>query len=337
MTNNSLVSIVVPIYNAQKYLQKCINSIVEQTYQNIQIILVDDGSTDDCPALCDEWAKKDSRITVIHKSNQGAGLARNTGIDNAKGEYICFFDSDDYIHPTLVEKCVAKCQSENSDVVLFGKNNVFENSANIKAQTSYANDCYTGIAVQKELLAGLFSYATQHGIGVWSKFFKMSIIKENQIRFRSEREFLSEDAYFVLEYFSKSQKAVVIKENLYYYLVRQGSLSRNIDPQRQQKNNRFLTACINYIDNSDMPQEVKAHLTARYHIYTITAMKQITKSNLAPKQKRQALLDIYNDKILKSTLTPDVLRVENKNQRLFFTCLKYKLHFICNFLLTLRG
>lgn len=341
MTNNSLVSIVVPIYNAQNYLEKCISSIAEQTYRNLEIILVDDGSTDNSPAICDEWAENDSRIKVIHKQNQGAGLARNAGIDNASGEYICFFDSDDYIHPALVEKCVAKANETGADVVLFGKNNVCEASGEIKPQTRYANALYTGDAVQKELLSGLFSYATQHGIGVWSKFFKLSIIKNNSIKFKSEREFLSEDAFFVLEYFSKAQKCAVIKENLYNYLERSGSLSRNIDQNRQEKNNRFLTACVEYIDKEDLPSQVKAHLKAhlmaRYHIYTITALKQINKSTLAPKQKRKAMQNIYKDKTLNSTLTSDVLTVENKNQRMFFACIKHRLYFICNLLLKLRG
>jgi len=101
---SGLVTVVVPIFKVEKYLNRCIESIVKQTYEKIEIILVDDGSPDNCPEMCDEWAKKDSRIKVIHKQNAGLGMARNTGIDNANGEYICFFDSDDYIHPNTIEK-----------------------------------------------------------------------------------------------------------------------------------------------------------------------------------------------------------------------------------------
>ena len=98
------VSIVVPVYNVEKYLDRCIESIVNQTYKNLEIILVDDGSTDSCPQMCDEWGLKDSRIKVVHKENAGLGMARNTGIDNALGEYIFFFGSDDYVDVTTVEK-----------------------------------------------------------------------------------------------------------------------------------------------------------------------------------------------------------------------------------------
>lgn len=102
--SNGLVTIVLPIYNVEKYLNRCINSIVNQTYKNLEIILVDDGSPDKCPEMCDEWEKKDTRIKVIHKQNEGLGMARNTGIENATGDYICFFDSDDYLELTAIEK-----------------------------------------------------------------------------------------------------------------------------------------------------------------------------------------------------------------------------------------
>ena len=92
---NKKVTVVLPIYNVEKYLDRSVKSIVEQTYTNLEIILVDDGSPDMCPQMCDEWARKDKRIKVIHKKNAGLGMARNTGIDNASGDYICFFDSDD--------------------------------------------------------------------------------------------------------------------------------------------------------------------------------------------------------------------------------------------------
>ena len=93
---DKLVSIVLPIYNVEKYLDRCIKSIVEQTYQNLEIILVDDGSPDNCPQICEKWRNLDSRVKVIYKDNAGLGMARNTGIENATREYICFFDSDHY-------------------------------------------------------------------------------------------------------------------------------------------------------------------------------------------------------------------------------------------------
>ena len=115
-----LVSIVLPIYNVEKYLDRCIESVVRQTYKKIEIILVDDGSPDSCPQKCDDWAKRDGRIKVVHKKNAGLGYARNTGIENATGEYICFFDSDDYIALDTIEKAYNLATKEESDMVIFG-------------------------------------------------------------------------------------------------------------------------------------------------------------------------------------------------------------------------
>ena len=106
-----LVSVVVPVYKVEKYINKCIDSIINQTYKNLEIILVDDGSPDRCPQICDEYAKKDNRIKVIHKKNSGLGAARNTGIDAAKGEYIGFVDSDDWIMPNMYEEMVNCCEN----------------------------------------------------------------------------------------------------------------------------------------------------------------------------------------------------------------------------------
>ncbi len=103
MNNTPLISVIVPVYNVEKYLDQCIESIVNQTYKNLEIILVDDGSPDNCPAICDEWAKKDSRIKVIHKRNGGGGEARNFGLDISQGEFIGMVDSDDYISPFMYE------------------------------------------------------------------------------------------------------------------------------------------------------------------------------------------------------------------------------------------
>ena len=105
-----LVSVVLPIYNVEKYLDQCVASVVSQTYSNLEIILIDDGATDSCPRKCDEWAMRDSRIRVIHKQNQGLGMARNSGLEASTGDYICFFDSDDFVDEDTI--CLPCCRGE---------------------------------------------------------------------------------------------------------------------------------------------------------------------------------------------------------------------------------
>ena len=114
------VSIVLPIYNVEKYLNRCIKSILNQTYSDLEVILVDDGSPDGCPRLCDEWSKKDKRIKVVHKKNAGLGMARNTGIDTATGDFICFFDSDDFIDPHTIQEAIEVVAKTRAEIVSFG-------------------------------------------------------------------------------------------------------------------------------------------------------------------------------------------------------------------------
>ena len=111
------VSVIVPIYKVEKYLDRCVNSIINQTYKNLEIILIDDGSPDNCPKMCEDWAKKDNRIIVIHKQNGGLSDARNFGLDVAIGEYVTFVDSDDLISPTFIEKLVNLSKEHNAEIV----------------------------------------------------------------------------------------------------------------------------------------------------------------------------------------------------------------------------
>ena len=114
-----LISVIVPVYKTENYLDQCVQSIVDQTYRNLEIILVDDGSPDRCPQMCDEWAAKDDRIRVIHQCNQGLSSARNAGITSASGEYLFVDDSDDWIEASLVNLCLKRIARDASDIVLF--------------------------------------------------------------------------------------------------------------------------------------------------------------------------------------------------------------------------
>ena len=111
-----LISVIVPVYKVEAYLDRCVQSIVDQTYTNLEIILVDDGSPDRCPQMCDEWAKRDARIRVIHKPNGGGAQARNVGLERASGEYIAFVDSDDYLLPGMYEALLCALMQTNCDI-----------------------------------------------------------------------------------------------------------------------------------------------------------------------------------------------------------------------------
>lgn len=332
---NQLVSVVIPIYKVEKYLNRCVGSVVDQTYKNLEIILVDDGSPDRCPEMCDEWVKSDSRIKVVHKENAGLGMARNTGLDNATGEYICFFDSDDYVDPTTIEKCVATMLRDDSDVAVFGCVNDY-GERRIPQKLDVKKFVFEGKSVQEELIPSLLTYGMGFGISCCMKFFKTAAINDNFIRFHSEREIISEDTIFILELLSKVKAVSIVAENLYYYCKNEGSLTTCYRSDRQAKNDDFVKKALVIAADLKLPKNVQDHIMARYHMYSVSAMKQILCSELPKWEKDRQLMDIFRSPILRKTLGFDVLGIHKKSLRLFFTLLRFRCYRMCKDLLCLK-
>ena len=335
--DNPKVSVVIPIYNVEKYLDRCISSVVNQTYENIEIILVDDGSPDNCPTICNDWAKKDNRIKVIHKQNEGLGMARNTGIDHATGDYIFFFDSDDYVDEGIVEKCVEAAQNTCSQAVIFSRFDLYENGILKEKHITSDMFFFEGDSIKNKLLPSMFTYDLGFGISACCKMFDLNLIKENKIKFKSEKEIISEDAIFILEIFTHISRAVIVPECLYFYYKRNNSLSRSFKADRQEKNNIFLEKSLAYIRELDLPETVQLHLTARYHSYTLSAIKQIFSSDMRCEERKTELLKVFKDKTLHSTIKKEVLSLEAKSVRLFFYLVRIKAYNLCYLLLYVRS
>ena len=336
MTDNPLVSVVVPVYNVEKYLDRCVQSVVNQTYENLEIILVDDGSTDKSAPMCDSWAKADSRVKVVHKKNSGLGMARNTGLESACGKYIFFFDSDDYVNVETVEKCVATAEKNNSEVVIYGLCDVYDDGKTSEKEIVTYKTVYVGDEVKNEVLPGMFTYSMGFGISSCGKMYSLSKIKELNLKFKSEKEIISEDAYFILELFSHINNVSIIKESLYYYYKRSNSLTHSYKADRQKKNDVFLIKCIELAHQNNLSQQVIDHITARYHMYSITAMKQIVASDLSAKEKELELNRVLKSKVLHDSLTDGALRLHNKRLSLFYVLLKHKCYIVCKLFLMLK-
>lgn len=328
-----LVTVVVPIYNVERYLNRCVKSIVGQTYENLEIILVDDGSPDGCPIMCDEWAKTDGRIKVVHKINQGLGEARNTGLQAANGKYIFFFDSDDYVAADLVERCVTVAEAYGADTVVYGRNNIYSDGTVSGGKITVEKEVYEGQEIKSVLLPGLFSYSMGYGVSAWSKMYSMSIFKENTLRFPSERAVISEDSIFSLDYFAKASKVAVIPDRLYYYVRNDNSLTRTFKSDRQEKNNHFLKIAIDKVNESGLPQSIISHLESRYHGMVLGTIMQIVGSDADKKQKRKLIRGIYNDEVLRATLRYEVMAMDAFVSHIFWIMVKIRFYFICDILL----
>lgn len=222
-----LVSIIVPVYNVEKYLRRCVDSILAQTFTDFELILVDDGSPDNCPAICDEYAEKDSRVRVIHKENGGVSAARNSGLEISCGEYIAFCDSDDYWDIDFLSELLSCMKTNNADVVVSGCK-AMDNAGKI---WHYARrpTCTEKISSDTErfhfLVFGILG--GKYGWEVWSRLFRREIIETHHIRFCTICENYAEDMGFVLEYSLYAKVCCSIDYCGYNYYLREDSMMRS--------------------------------------------------------------------------------------------------------------
>ncbi|MFR9018585.1 MAG: glycosyltransferase family 2 protein [Fusobacterium sp.] len=225
---NSLVSVIVPIYNVEKYLRKCLNSIINQTYKNIEIICVDDGSPDNSIDILNEFAEKDERIKIIRQENQGLSGARNTGIDNAVGRYIMFIDSDDWVELNMVELMVNKIERDNLDIVICGQYNHYISKDNEVIKEIDLKKLSNSIFMNyRDYFIENYSFKYPFGSS-WNKLYKIKIIRENKLYFAEKR--LHEDLLFVFKYISVIKKIGIVKKCLYHYIVtRTDSITNRIN------------------------------------------------------------------------------------------------------------
>ena len=223
---NPLVSIIVPIYNVEQYLQNCLNSILGQTYGNLEIILVDDGSLDNCSTICDDYKDKDSRVVVIHKKNGGISDARNVGVGMAKGEFLMFVDADDWVEPTYCEKAVEAAINCNCDCVAFGINVVKGNGEIIRIGASCS--CYM---TSEESIKRIVERGFPCNY-MWNKLFRRSLF--DTIKFPIG--VLFEDHAVMYRILHQSNGIYVIEDSLYTYRRGQFSLSSNIYSEKMIKN-----------------------------------------------------------------------------------------------------
>ena len=208
------ISVIIPMYNVEQYLEKCVTSVLEQTYENIELILVDDGSPDNCGKICDDFALRDKRIVVIHKKNGGLSSARNAGLDVATGDYIGFVDSDDWIEPTMYEKLVELLEGENCDMAECAVNLVSKDS--FKLYDKQDNEIVSGIdALRRQLDFSPKTATSLPRIAVWSKLFKRDFWAGKRFPVGE----IHEDYLLVTKAFYTAKKVGFVKVGLYNHLV----------------------------------------------------------------------------------------------------------------------
>lgn len=242
---NEKVSIIVPIYNVQEYLTECIDSLVKQTYQNIEIILVDDGSTDSCLKICEKYHNKDNRVQVYHKSNGGISTARNLGLDVAEGEYIFFVDGDDYIELTTIEILVKFARCYEADIAMI-----------LKKDSPYLEDKIM-ISDGIEMLIHILKISS---FEAWGKLFRKELF--SGVRFPEGKIF--EDMYIIPIIFSKAKNNVLYHEGLYIYRIRENSIMHRYRKKASPEICNYVEYGFNYVKKMKINDRSRLELNCWY-------------------------------------------------------------------------
>ncbi len=234
-----IISIIIPIYNVEKYLDRCMRSLLAQTIADIEIIMVDDGSPDRCPMVCDEYAGKDSRIKVIHKQNAGLGNARNSGLDIATGDYVAFVDSDDFVDVKMYECLYASVKQEKADAAFCGFYREFSHGNWVESGEVKESKVWRGEDVRNFMLdmiacAPCETQERKYQMSVWHAIYKRSIIEDNEIRFVSERDVASEDLPFQVDFLLHAKTVTYQNAHYYYYCFNGASLTKTFKFEKFQ-------------------------------------------------------------------------------------------------------
>ena len=246
-----MISVIVPVYKVEQYLPRCVESILGQTYTDIEIILVDDGSPDKCGDICDEYAREDSRIRVIHKENGGLSDARNAGIEIAQGELITFVDSDDYIAPTMIEHLLEKMNQYGADISICPFQPIYDDSAECADTAAAAAIGDDVVMTGMEAMGELFVTIDCPPVTSWGKLYKAELFSQTGIRFPVGR--INEDVYTTYKMFYHSKRVVYTNHKLYYYLIRQGSISRSDFSIRQLDAINAAGQIVEFVNTHELP------------------------------------------------------------------------------------
>ena len=311
--NNPKVSIIVPVYNVEKYLKKCLDSLINQTLKEIEIIIVNDGSPDNSQKIIDDYKEKyPQKIASFIKENGGQGEARNYGLKKSHGEFIGYVDSDDYVELDMYEKLYNKAIQNNSDIVICGSYNILENGhKTIDLEESYVNDIQINALLGKK--------------AVWNKIYRRELLLENNLSFRCKLWY--EDFDFTIKTLSKTKNISYVNEPLYNYLIRNGSTMNNSNIDR----NLEILEAFNEIINLNKQDEYKEIITflAIDHIYISTTVR-ILNAN-ADKTKKKENINIilnYMHNNFHNFKNNKYLYILPKNRKIIYKLLNYKLYLI---------
>lgn len=293
------ISVIIPVYNGEKYIQRTIESVLCQTYQNYEIIIINDGSTDNTAKILNRYMNIPN-IKIVSKQNEGQGIARNYGINIVEGEYIFFLDADDTIEKNTFEIMTKKIELLNVDTCIGNFKKVFQDGKTQEHKINIPEGVYEEEMIRKVIIKDLLCSNMKNGqetslpVSVIKNLYSSKIIKENQLFFLSERQYFSEDLLFNLEYYKHSEKAYLMHKCLYNYYVYENSYSHTYQANYLQRARNLYDYLMENLENKD--DDDIERISFRYLSYIIICLKQ-EKYNLSA-ERLNNIKKICNDSIL---------------------------------------
>lgn len=336
------VSIIVPVYNVEEYLENCVHSLVQQTMEDIEIILIDDGSSDNSGAICDKVKKKDNRITVIHQQNQGVSVARNSGIEAAKGEWITFVDGDDWVTPELCQRTVSYAEDTESDVVIFSYYSAYAN----EIKTSKLTDLPEGDVTDKKDYIIKKTISQYYGGNIvnsgvsagttWGKLIRKTEIDNNNLRFRPGLT-RAQDTIFWLRGFEYANKITVLDLPLYYYRISNTSVCSGTKyiPNCEIPFGMLMDEYRRFIDEFSKDSEYEK----AYDLRTVQVLSWHIKHNILNEQNKQsvkmkikALKEISSSSVFKDGIQKVKFSWLPRSLKLLVFCLRTHMFYLYIFI-----
>ena len=325
------VSVIIPCYKVEKYLDRCVESVINQTLKDLEIILVDDESPDHVPEICDEWALKDARIKVIHKKNGGLGMACNSGIEVATGKYVAFLDSDDWIDANMYQTMYDTAEKHQAQMVFTGLRRVDTNGNVIgylthkeKFQIYEGKNEIDGLAC--DLVASEVSLAVDRTLQMSAKvvLYSKSTIDENHLRFVSEREVMSEDMHFNLNMLSHSQCVCVVRRFFYNYRCTTGSITQKVDLDQFERIKSLYFFTLKECQILGIEENIYQRIQRFFIGYVRNYIRVVCRSKSSISEQIRIIQMIVNDPVWNIIWLSYPIHVAPLKQRLFVRLIQKK-------------
>ena len=303
-----LISVIVPVYNVEKYLEPCVRSLLAQSWQNLEVLLVDDGSTDHCPQICDRLAQEDSRVRVIHKPNGGVAAARNDGLRQMRGDLFCFCDSDDTVRADYLQRLYETLQQENADIAECAYVFAWENGETRRTKNFEFPDDYITCHSGRDAVCDMM-YAQIHSPFCMCKLFRKSV----QVHFPKMK--VGEDLLAICDAYLKAERVAFTNQPLYLYLQRQGSAIHSEDPEKIFETVLSAERLMEKIN----PADRQLHEAAAYFLVDkcLKALMKLYPMRQTDKVKRiAAILKTYRAEVLANPRAPRIVKLNCNLSRL---------------------